>query len=125
SKWLKPISSRDIVKLEIARDVPVAEDLLSSWNKIPGKMEKAEASVYVDFVFILLYIPGLAIACRFLSRLTQHEILIRAGIFFSYLLIGVFIVEIIENLFLLKIIKGDISVFNVRLAYNMAVAKFS
>ncbi len=125
TQWLKPLGAGDIVQLEIAREVQVAETLLFDWHKVPGKMAKAEDSVYIDFIFILLYIPLLALASRYFGRLTSHEILRKAGIFFSYLLVGVLITEVIENLALLRIIRGDISAGNVLVAYNMAVAKFS
>jgi hypothetical protein len=122
--YLRPLTSGEIIKFELAKEVPVAEGILQNWLAA-GKFDKAIRSIYLDFLFIILYTSGLSVACIFLSRQTQHEILIRAGYFFSYLMVAAGICDVIENVALLKSLYGTIQNWNTILAYDMAATKFS
>ena len=122
--YLRPLTSGEIVKFELAEEVPVAESIVQEWTA-NGKFEKAVQSIYLDFLFIILYTSGLSVACVLFSRLTQHEILIRTGYFFSYLLVAAGICDVVENVAMLRSLNGHISNWNVVLAYDMAATKFS
>lgn len=122
--YLHPLSFGDMMQLEVAKKTPVAERLLQEWYAA-GKMEKAVESIYVDFLFIILYTTGLGAACLYLSRLTAHEVLIRAGKAISWLLVAAGICDVIENFTIMKILGGAVTSFNVMLTYDMAAAKFS
>jgi hypothetical protein len=122
--YLRPLTSGEIVKFELAKEASVAESIVQEWTA-NGKFDKAVQSVYLDFLFIILYTSGLSMACIYLSRQTQHEILIRTGYFFSYLLIAAGICDVIENVSLLRSLNGSIRNWNVILAYDMAATKFS
>jgi hypothetical protein len=121
---LQPVTSGEIVRFEMAKEASIAQTMLDNW-KISGNFHKAVTSVYIDFLFILLYGAGLAIACVFLARLTKHEILGRAGKFFSYLLVIAAVCDVIENIAMLRSMQGVVKSFNVMLAYDMAFTKFS
>lgn len=122
--YLRPLTSGEIVKFELAKEVPVAEGIVQEWTAT-GKFDKAVQSIYLDFLFIILYTSGLSVACVLLSRLTHHEILIRTGYFFSYLLVAAGICDVIENVAMLRSLNGSINNWNVVLAYDMAATKFS
>lgn len=122
--YLRPLTSGEIVKFELAKEVSVAEAIVQDWTAT-GKYDKAVQSIYLDFLFIILYTSGLSVASVFLSRLTQHEILVRTGFFFSYLIIAAGICDVIENVALLKSLYGAIRNWNTILAYDMAATKFS
>jgi hypothetical protein len=122
--YLRPLTSGEIVKFELAKEASVAKTIVQDWVAT-GKYEKAVQSIYIDFLFIVLYTAGLSVACLFLSRLTRHEILIRTGYFFSYLVIAAGICDVIENMALLKNFYGTIKNWNTLLAYDMAATKFS
>jgi hypothetical protein len=122
--YLRPLTSGEIVKFELAKEAPVAEAIVQDWTA-SGKMEKAVHSIYLDFLFIILYTSGLAVACVFFSRLTAHEVLIRTGYFFSYLLVAAGICDVIENVALLRSLHGSVRNWNVILAFDMATTKFS
>jgi hypothetical protein len=122
--YLKPLTSSEIVHFEVAKVTTVADHILQDW-KTTGKYEKAVQSVYIDYLFIILYTIGLAVACAFFSRLTGHEILIRAGKGLSYLLAGAGICDVIENVAMTRSLQGHITSWNVMLSYDMAVTKFS
>lgn len=122
--YLRPLTSGEIVKFELAKEVSVADAIVQDWIA-SGKYQKAIQSIYLDFLFIVLYTSGLSVACILLSRLTAHEVLMRTGYLFSYLLIAAGICDAIENVALLQILYGDIHHWNVILAYDMAATKFS
>lgn len=122
--YLRPLTSGEIVKFELAKEVPVADSIVQEWTA-NGKFEKAVQSIYLDFLFIILYTSGLSVACVLLSRLTHHEILIRTGYFFSYLLVAAGICDVIENVSMLRSLNGSFKTWNVVLTYDMAATKFS
>ena len=122
--YLRPLTNGEIVRFELAKEASVAESIVQEWHA-NGKYEKAVQGIYLDFLFIILYTSGLSIACIFISRLTHHEILIRTGYFFSYLLVAAGICDVIENVALLRSLQGSIHNWNVILAYDMAATKFS
>jgi hypothetical protein len=124
--FLYPLESKDIVQFELAKKVPIAESIIAAW-KTPDdlKFEQAIQSIYLDYLFIILYTTGLAIACVFLSQLTGHQILKRTGRLFVFIIIGAGIFDIIENSAMLNSLAGHLNNWNVVLAYDMAVAKFS
>ena len=124
--FLYPLESKEIVQFELAKKVPVAAGIVSDW-KTPddAKFDKAVQSIYIDYLFIILYTTGLAIACIFLSQLTRHQILKRTGRLFVFIIIGAGIFDIIENSAMLNSLAGHLNNWNVVLAYDMAVAKFS
>jgi hypothetical protein len=121
---LQPLTSQEIVRFELAKHVNVAEGIVQNWM-VDDKFNKAIQSIYVDFLFIVLYTTGLAVACVFLSIQTRHEILKRAGNFFSWLLVIAGICDVIENFAMLKSLHGPISKWNTVLIYDMAATKFS
>lgn len=124
--YLSPLETREIVEFEIAKNVPNAERIVRDWSTPDNtKLNKAIEGIYIDYLFIILYTTGLAIACVYFSHLTGHEILKRTGRFFQFLIIGAGICDIIENVAMLNSLQGHLNGWNVVLAYDMAVTKFS
>ena len=124
--FLQPLESRDIISFEIAKKVPVAESIIQEWT-IPDdvKLNKAIQAIYLDYLFIILYTTGLTVACVYLSGLTRHQILKRAARFIQFLLLGAGVCDIIENIAMTNSLNGHLNQWNVSLAYDMAVTKFS
>ena len=122
--YLRPLTSGQIVSFELARYPADAQQITTQWANA-GLTGKAQQSIYFDFLFILLYTSGLAVACIFIARLTGHEILVRCGKFLTYLLVIAGICDVIENLSLLSTLRGTISDWHITLAYDMATTKFS
>jgi hypothetical protein len=121
---MQPLASGEIVRFELAKNLSVADRIIQEWVTY-AKLNRAIVSIYLDFLFILLYTSGLAVTCVYLGRLTRHEILMRAGKFFTYLLIIAGICDIIENIAMLKSLQGTATRWSVLLAYDMATTKFS
>ena len=124
--YLQPLESNEIVQFEIAKTVPVAESILLEWTTPDDtKLDKAIQAIYLDYLFIVLYTVGLSIACLYLSHLTGHPILKRTGRFFQFLMIGAGVCDIIENIAMWNSLNGYLNGWNVTIAYDMAVTKFS
>ncbi len=122
--YLNPLTSGEIVRFEIAKTPGKARAIIDDWKKTE-KFEKAKESIWIDYIFILLYVAGLMTAVLFISDTTHHPLLIRSGRFFRWLLPAAGICDILENIFMMQSLRGDVNPFNVMLAYDMAVAKFS
>jgi hypothetical protein len=122
--YIKPLTTKEIVKFEVAKHLPKAERMLFEW-KLEGKMEKARDSVYADFLFIILYSGCLITGVLLVSRLSKHILLLRTGRFISLLIPVAAVCDVVENMAMLKTLNGAGSAFYVMLTYDMAVAKFS
>ncbi|MBO9564480.1 MAG: hypothetical protein J7621_16975 [Niastella sp.] len=122
--YFHPLTSGEIVRFEVAKETSVAEHIIQEW-KHAGKFDKAVQSIYIDYLFIILYTTGLSVACVYLSRLTGHEILIRTGKVAPWLLIVAAVCDVIENVAMTRSLLSVVSRWNVTLAYDMAAAKFS
>ena len=124
--FLQPLQTKEIVRFEVAKKVPVAESILREWESEGGeKAVKALQAIYIDYLFIVLYVAGLSIGSIYLSRLTRHPILKRAGRFLPFLLLGAGVCDVIENIAMTYSLNGHHNGWNVWLAYDMAVTKFS
>jgi hypothetical protein len=125
SRWyLKPLATRDIIRFEVAKTLPVAEKIMAEWRQ-DGKFEKAQQGILVDYLFIILYTTCLITSVRLLSKLSKHELLRRMGRFVVLLLPIAAVCDVIENIAMTKSLSGNATQFYVTLAYDMAVAKFS
>jgi hypothetical protein len=125
SKWyMQPLSTDEIVRFELAKELPRAERIILDWETY-GKLNHAIIGIYIDFLFIVLYTTGLSVACVYFGRLSGHEILMRTGKFMTYLLIIAGICDVIENIAMLKSLQGSPTRWSVLLAYDMATTKFS
>lgn len=122
--YLKPLTTRDIVRFEIAKTVPKAEAIITDWKET-GKFEKAQQSIQADYIFILLYTAGFFTCVLLLARLSNHELLRKTGRFITILLPIAAVCDVIENVAMTRTLAGHVTQLNVTLAYDMAVAKFS
>ena len=122
--YLAPLTSGEIVQFETAKYAGKAQAIIDEWN-FAGKMDKAKQSIWIDYIFIFLYVGGLMIAAMFISDVTRHPLLIRSGRFFRWLLPAAGICDVLENIFMQQTLRTHPTAFTVMLTYDMAVAKFS
>ena len=122
--YLSPLSSDEIVQFEIAKTVGKAQTIIDNW-KITGKYEQGVKSTYFAYIFMFLYTIAIAIGCRFVSACTGNDILIKGGRGFAWLIFAATICDLIENIAISRTLSGNISQWNVSLAYNLARVKFS
>jgi len=122
--YLSPLSSDEIVQFEIAKTAGKAQTIIDNW-KITGKYEQGVKSTYFAYIFMFLYTLAIAIGCRFVSACTGNDILIKGGRGFAWLIFAATICDLIENIAIFRTLSGNISQWNVSLAYNLARVKFS
>ncbi|MEO5999722.1 MAG: hypothetical protein ABIN89_23200 [Chitinophagaceae bacterium] len=122
--YLSPLRSSEIVQYEMAKTVDTAAALTKLWM-LDGKFDILVKSIYVDYIFIIIYCMAISTACRFISSLTKNEIFITAGSFFSYLIFAAGIFDVIENIAMSKDLHQAVNFANVSLVYKMAISKFS
>jgi hypothetical protein len=122
--YLSPLSSDEIVQFEIAKTARNAAAIIENW-KISGKYEKGISSTYFAYIFMVLYTIAIALGCRFFSACTGNEILIKGGKGFAWLIVVATLCDLVENITLSQTLRGNISQWNVTLAYNLARVKFS
>ena len=122
--YLSPLSSDELVQFEIAKTVNKATVIIQDW-KNSGKYELGVQSTYFAYIFMVLYTVAIALGCRFFSACTGNEIMIKGGKGFSWLIIGATACALAENIVLSRMIRGQISQWNVTAAYDLARVKFS
>ena len=122
---LHPLTGGDIVDFEVARDVSVATALLEKWKHVPGKTEMMLPSIYWDYFFIGLYTAFLSVTALFFSRFSGEPVLQKAGRFIPVLIVLAAVCDVIENMAMTHSLSTSLDGWSVRLAYDMAVAKFS
>ena len=122
--YLSPLSSGEIVQFEIAKTVNKANAIIQDW-KNSGKYEQGVKSTTFAYLFIVLYTIAIALGCRFISACTGNDILVKGGRGFSWLIGIATICDIIENIAMSQTLRGNISQWNVTIAYNLARVKFS
>lgn len=122
--YLTPLTSSEIVQFETAKHAGKAQAIIDDWNAT-GKLDKAKLSIWIDYIFIFLYVSGLMVAAMYISDVTRHPLLIRSGRFFRWLLPAAGICDILENVFMQRTLANHPTAFTVMLTYDMAVAKFS
>lgn len=122
---IAPLTGKEIVAFETALEPDLANTYLLQWQTKDSKKEKLQASIYLDYGFIILYVTAIALGCRFLSTLTCNIILKKAGTFFSWLIVGAGVCDVIENLFITRSIVQGVTATTAAWTYYMAVTKFS
>lgn len=122
--YLSPLTSDEIVQFETAKHAGKAQAIIDDWM-VHGKLEKAKQSIWLDYLFIVLYTCGLIAAVMFLADVTRHPLLMRSGRFFRWLLPAAAVCDVLENVFMQQTLRSGPTPFKVMLTYDMAAAKFS
>lgn len=119
---VKPLTSQDIVRFELARTVDNAVFILSAWE-LRGVTDLFIRSVYLDFVFLVLYCYTLSVVCRALSQLAGGW-LRQSGIIFSKVIWLAGLFDIIENISMINSVKNSPTPATVLMAEYSASIKF-
>jgi len=122
--FLAPLTSSDVVQFETAKYVGKAQAVIDDWSA-SGKLELAKISIWVDYVFIVLYVAGLMVAAMFIADATRYPLLMRSGRFFRWLIPAAGICDVFENISMQQSLLSHPTRFSVMFAYDMAMGKFS
>jgi len=83
--YLAPLTGGDIVQFETAKYLGKAQAIIDDWS-MTGKLENAKISIWLDYIFIFLYVAGLMVAAMFVADATRYPLLMRSGRFFRWLI---------------------------------------
>ncbi len=120
---IKPLNSKEIVSYELAKTPEVALKIRNDWEE-RGLLDNAKKSIYLDFVFLVLYVATIGIGCAVLSVFTDNDFLMKTGRIISMTLPLAGLFDAIENVAMLKTLSGDITVVYTAIAFWFASMKF-
>lgn len=123
SMAVKPFNSKQIVAFELAKTPEVATNIINEWKE-QEVMANASRSIYLDFVFLILYSTSIALGCLVLSNFTSDRFLIQVGLWLSKIVVVAGFSDVIENLAMLRTLSGLMSVQTTTVAYWCAIIKF-
>ncbi len=112
---INDICVNGIVSFELAKNIHRSELILNSWNNVVKI--SAYKSLYFDFFFILVYVSFILL----LIKNTKYKY----KKFFSYSIVFAGFFDIIENIALLNLLRGNLNQLWSLMAFYLASAKFT
>lgn len=119
---MRPFTPANIIEFELAHTVDNALRIINEWG-ISG-VEKAKMSIYLDFVFLVLYSWAISLGCRVASEFSGHCVLVNIGTFLAKLIWMAAVCDLVENIAMLLTLQ-NIKETWVVLAFWTALIKFS
>jgi hypothetical protein len=111
-----------IVSLQLAATAPAAQRIVDAW-RAAMVVDAAWLNLKIDFAFLLVYPPALALACRSLARrLAAHNPL---GNGLGYAVLACTPLDALENLGLMHMLRHDASGPVAALTTACALPKFA
>ena len=120
---IKPLNSKQIVAFELAKTAEAAAKISKEWEE-KDLIPNAKKSIYLDFVFLILYSVSIGIGCIVLSAFTGNSFLVRIGLMLSKIVPFAGLFDVVENLAMLKTLSGEITMLTVAIAFWFAILKF-
>ncbi|MCF7823334.1 MAG: hypothetical protein K9N35_04105 [Candidatus Marinimicrobia bacterium] len=111
-----------IVTFEIIGTLEGSLDIINSWQG--QSMTWAGINMGLDFLFIVLYSLTLAMACRLIADKFVHPLIKQSGIWLARAVFLAAMLDVIENIALIKLLTGSQSEFLPILARWCALPKF-
>ena len=119
---MRPFTPTNIVQFELAKSVEAAQQIIREWGA--EGISKARLSIYLDFVFVLLYAWSIALGCKVSAAFSVNQNLIKAGSFFSSVIWFAGSCDIIENVAMLFTL-SEMNELTVSMAFYFAIFKFT
>ncbi len=112
----KPLKTCDtpngIVNLEFANTTAKVNKVFTAWqiNTAASKLPAAKTNTYWDFIFIFFYAGLLFLSCRkFYNIYKTHTFFYKAGKLLAKAVLVAAALDVIENLYMLKLLNGNIT----------------
>jgi hypothetical protein len=116
------ISPQGIVSFELAKDVDVSVAIIDSWDIIART--SANRSMAFDFLFLIVYGLFIGLMIHKVNRVWINSNFHRFGIVLIYLVFLASFFDIIENVALLFLLRGDLEQIWSSTAFYFAMLKF-
>ena len=123
-KFLKtPVAPKGIVSFELGQTLPKSQAIMASWDEQAKTF--AGLSLGFDFLYIPVYTGFLALLLFFsIEKLTKNELLHKTGKTLIYLIFLAGLLDVIENIALIKLLTGEQQALLSMIAYLAASVKF-
>jgi hypothetical protein len=111
-----------IVTFELIGTFSGSQNIIQSWEGEP--MTWAGINMGLDFLFLALYAVTIALACRLIADKYSNQILKDVGTWLALGIVFAALLDIIENIALIKLLLGSQNEFLPVLAKWAAIPKF-
>lgn len=120
--FMRPYTPANIVQFEFAKTIETATSIITVWGAEGAA--KATTSIYLDFVFIVLYCSAIMLGCKVTAQFSKRELLIKIGSALALFIWVAGLCDVIENIAMLKTLES-ISQTTTSIAFYFAAIKFS
>jgi len=119
---MRPFTPPNIIEFEFAHTVDNALRIINEWGA--SGVEKAKMSIYLDFVFLVLYSWAISLGCRVASEFSGHCVLVSIGTFLAKVIWIAAVCDLAENVAMLLTLQ-NVEATWVAFAFWAAGIKFS
>jgi hypothetical protein len=119
---MRPFTPTNIVEFEFAKTVDHAQLIISNWGA--EGVTKAQLSIYLDFVFLVLYSWAISLGCKVVVVSHYLGWLKKTGEYLSTIIWFAGSCDLMENVAMLITLSG-MNEFSVTAAYYFAMVKFA
>jgi len=119
---MRPFTPTNIVEFEFAKTMEHAQLIISSWGA--EGVAKAQLSIYLDFVFLILYSWAISLGCKVVIGSIRFDWLRKIGEYLSSIIWFAGSCDLVENVAMLITLSG-MNEFSVAAAYYFAMFKFA
>lgn len=119
--FVRPYTPKNIVQFEFAKTITSANEIISNWGT--EGIALAKTSIYLDFVFIVLYCTAIMLGCRVASLFSGKAALLKVGFVLSCLICVAGLCDVIENFAMLKTLE-KVNQHTLSIAFYFAAIKF-
>jgi hypothetical protein len=118
-----PAAPTAMISFELARTPSAAAEIVASWQAVPGALDAARTSLWLDYVFLLAYPVWLALVCSAVARHSRARTA-AFGAACAWTVLAAAPLDAVENWALLHAL-ADPSAPWPRVAWLCAVPKFA
>ncbi len=120
--FTRPYTPKNIVQFELAKTIPASNEIISAWGATGVAL--ATSSIYLDFIFIVLYCIAIMLGCSVSSQFSGKAMFAKIGFALSILIWAAGLFDLIENFAMLKTLT-EVNQQTVSIAFYFAALKFS
>jgi len=119
---MRPFTPTNIVEFEFAKTVDHAQFIISNWGS--EGVAKAQLSIYLDFVFLVLYSWAISLGCKVVIGSLHLGWMKKTGEYLSTIIWLAGSCDLVENVAML-ITLSDMNESSVTAVYYFAMFKFA
>jgi hypothetical protein len=120
--FMRPFTPANIIQFELAGTVEAAQHIMDDWSE--AGIAKARLSIYLDFVFLVLYSATFSIGCKRAFSFTSQQVVKKISVMLSVLVWLAGGLDLIENMAMLVSLNRA-TTLTTQLAFYCAAIKFT